>query len=46
MLMPPLSIRAVALQRYALYAFSPKMFRDEVKDKHIYDMVADEYGIL
>ena len=22
------------------------MFRDEVKDKQIFDMVADEYGIL
>ena len=26
--------------------FSPKMFRAEVRDKQVYDMVADDYGIL
>ena len=26
--------------------FSPKMFRAEVGDKQVFDMVADDYGIL
>ena len=26
--------------------FSPNMFRDKVRDKQVYDMVADDYGIL
>ena len=43
--MSPFSIYAMALQRHKTHFFS-KMFRDEVKDKHIYDMVADDYGIL
>ena len=29
-----------------IHPFSPKMFRAEVGDKQVYDMVADDYGIL
>ena len=25
---------------------SPKLFMAEVRDKHVYDMVADDYGML
>ena len=28
------------------HPLSPKMFRDEVRDKQVYDMVTDDYGIL
>ena len=27
-------------------AFSPKLFRVEIRDEQVYDIVADDYGIL
>ena len=29
-----------------IHPFSPKMIRAEVRDKQVYDRVADDYGIL
>ena len=45
--MSPFSIWAMAIQRHAKYTlFLQKMFRAEVRDKQVYDMLADDYGIL